>query len=113
MLSEKVRKLVDQNLAGGYIKYENNYNTCFNLFSLLDYFDKVKLHVANIVYLLNYASSACNMNLYYVYIIIVTKKDEKEIGKEMFMWSVYGMIVLKIGTYFFTEETIFKMVKSI
>lgn len=51
--------------------------------------------------------------LYYVYIIIVTKKDEKEIGKEMFMWSVYGMIVLKIGTYFFTEEIIFKMVKSI
>ena len=66
-----MRKLVDQNLAGGYIKYENNYNTCFNLFSLLDYLDKVKVHVANIVYLLNYASSACNMNfvlgLYYYY----------------------------------------------
>lgn len=48
-----MRKLVDQNLAGGYIKYENNYNTCFNLFSLLDYLDKVKVHVANLVYLLN------------------------------------------------------------
>lgn len=51
--------------------------------------------------------------LYYVYVIIITKKDEKEIGKEMFMRNVYGMIVLKIGTDFFTEETIFKMVKSI
>lgn len=48
-----------------------------------------------------------------VYIIIITKKDEKEIGKEMFTQSVYGMIVLKIGTDFFTEESIFKMVKSI
>ena len=43
---------VNESLGGGYIKYENNNDTCFTWFSLLGYLDEIKIHLVNIINLL-------------------------------------------------------------